>query len=192
MMIPHYFGKGLSEYALKGKNNNFPRYERCPDCNSIAEGNLHRNGYYYRYGIDRKGEYLIPICRIRCLACKVNISILPEFLIPYFQHTLYTVIDNIRLIINGENLADCRQQLSQHMKRFKEKLPWIHSFFVDEGHQLGFSQDIKKEALKYVKMILDLGESTFFRRSWGHLSSYFMGKLILPYLSPEKNKIIPT
>ena len=192
MIIPHYFGIGLEEYASKGKKNDFPRYERCPGCNCIAEGNLHRNGYYFRYGIDRKGDKRIPICRIKCLACKVNISILPEFLIPYFQHTLYTVVDNLHCIINGEKMDGCRQQLAQHFKRFKEKLPWIHSFFVDEGHQLGHSQDTKKEAQKYVKMILDLGESTFFRRSWGHLSSYFMGKLILPYLSPEKNNIHPT
>jgi|SRR5690625_2358878 len=192
MMIPHYFGKSLKGYALEGKDNDFPRYERCPGCNCIAEGNLHRNGYYFRYGIDRESDQCIPICRLRCLACKVNISILPDFLIPYFQQTLYTIIENIHRIIDGEKLDGCRQQFAQHFKRFKEKLPWIHSFFVDEGHQSGFSGNKQKEAQKYLKMILDLGESTFFRRSWGHLSSYFMGKLILPYLSPEKNKIIPT
>lgn len=192
MIIPHYFGIGLEEYASNGKKNDFPRYERCPGCSCIAEGNLHRNGYYFRYGINRRGDERIPICRIKCLACKVNISILPEFLIPYFQHTLYTIIDNLNGIINGEKMDGCRQQLAQHFKRFKEKLPWIHSFFVDVGHPSGLSQDIKKEAQKYVKMILDLGESTFFRRSWGHLSTYFMGKLILPYLSPEKNNIHPT
>jgi len=32
----------------------------------------------------------------------------------------------------------------------------------------------KEKATKYMKMIRDFGESTFFRRSVGHLSSYFM------------------
>ncbi|KYC83998.1 hypothetical protein B4102_4259 [Heyndrickxia sporothermodurans] len=36
------------------------------------------------------------------------------------------------------------------------------------------SGDIKKEAIKYMKMILDFGESPFLRRSWGHFSKYLM------------------
>ncbi|MED3647526.1 DUF6431 domain-containing protein, partial [Halalkalibacterium halodurans] len=146
----------------------------------IAQGNLHHNGYYWRYGVNKKIEKRIPICRLRCLACKVNISILPDFLIPYFQHTLHTIIGRVRRFLNGKKVEGSRQQLEQHVRRFYQNLHWIHSFFADVGHQLGLSKNLKKEALKYVKMIQDFGESTFFRRSWGHLSSYFMGTLILP------------
>ncbi|MEN2467775.1 DUF6431 domain-containing protein [Ornithinibacillus sp. FSL M8-0202] len=183
MIISFNFGIGLEEYGAREKENEFPTFDRCPNCNCISQGNLHRNGFYWRYGIDEQRELRIPICRFKCLVCKVNISILPDFLIPYFQHTLHTIIDRVLRFLEGKKVNESRQQLAQHVRRFYEQLHWIHSFFVDLGHQLGFSKRLKKEALKYMKMILDFGESSFFRRSWGHLSSYFMGKLILPYFS---------
>jgi len=185
MIITYDFGIGLVEYEERGKENEFPIFDRCPSCNCIPSGNLHRNGFYWRYGIEEQFELLIPICRMRCLACGVNISILPDFLIPYFQHTLHMIVERVRRFLSEEKVNGCRQQLAQHVKRYYESLPWIHSFFMDLGHPLGFSKNLKKEALKYMKMILDTGISPFFRKSWGHLSSYFMGTLILPYLSTE-------
>jgi hypothetical protein len=92
-------------------------------------------------------------------------------------------VERVRSYLEGKRNAEDRQQLSQVIKRFYYRLHWVHSFFVDFGHQKGLTKDKNKEALKYVKMIQDFGESTFLRRSWGHLSSYFMGTLILPYLS---------
>lgn len=192
MIISYDFGIELEEYETLGKGNDFPIFDRCPGCNCIAQGNLHRNGYYWRYGITEDVELCLPICRWRCLACRVNISILPDFLIPYFQHTLHTVVERVRSYLEGERNVENRQQLSQVIMRFYHRVNWIHSFFTDIGYQSGLTKDIKKEALKYMKMIQDIGVSPFFRRSWGHLSSYFMGKLILPYLPAEKNNIVPT
>jgi len=189
MIIIHDFGIGLEEYGLRGKENEFPMFDRCPDCNCIAQGNVHRNGYYWRYGIDEADQALrIPICRLRCLACGVNISILPDFLIPYFQHTLHAMVERIDHILKGRKVDGSRQQMAQHLERFYEKLHWLHTFFIDSGDHLGFSQNLKKEAQKYVKRHQDFGESAYSRWSWLHLSSYCMVKLILPYLSREKNK----
>lgn len=193
MIILQDFEIGIGEYELKGKKNNFPMFQRCPGCQCIVQGNVHRNGYYWRYGINDEAELYIPICRFRCLACKVNISILPSFLIPYFQHTWRTMVERLSSKLNGEKINGSRQQLEQHLKRYMEGIHWVHSFFMDIGYKLGFTQDIKKEAQKYETMIQDFGESTsFFQRSWGHLSSYFMGKLILSYLPMKKNNIHPT
>jgi threonine dehydrogenase-like Zn-dependent dehydrogenase len=79
MIISHDFGIGLVEYEERGKNNEFPLFDICPNCNSPAHGNLHRNGYYWRYGITEVATLRIPICRLRCLQCEKNISILPDF-----------------------------------------------------------------------------------------------------------------
>ena len=37
----------IEEYEAKGKKNDFPVLDRCPDCQIIAQGNAHRNGYYW-------------------------------------------------------------------------------------------------------------------------------------------------
>lgn len=192
MIILHDFGVDITAYEEKGKDNNFPIFDKCPGCNCIAQGNLHRNGFYWRYGINGQEALYIPICRLRCLGCKGNISILPSFLIPYYQHTLHTMVERLESVLKGNKINESRQQLAQHLKRFYERINWLHSFFIDLGIRQGLTMDIKKEALKYVKMIQDFGESSFFRRSWGHLSTYFMGKLILPYLELEKNNDNPT
>ena len=145
MIIKFDFEIGLDEYESKGKQNEFPVFERCPNCNCISHGNLHRNGYYWRYGIDEKSELLIPICRMRCKACGVNISILPDFLIPYYQYTLHTIVERVRRFLREEKVDGSRQKLAQHVKRFYENFHWIHSFFMDLGHQLRFSKSSKKQ-----------------------------------------------
>src|SRR5699024_3255020 len=83
MIILHNVGIGIEEYEAKGKENDLQTFNRYPECQCMAKGNVHRNGYYWLYGIE-EGEFYIPICQFRCLACKVTISILPSFLIPYF------------------------------------------------------------------------------------------------------------
>lgn len=177
MIIIHDFGIELEEYDKRGLNNEFPVLNYCPNCNCISYKNLHRNGFYWRYGINSDYESLIPICRFRCLGCSVNISILPAFLIPYFQHTLNTIMMKVHYFLMGKKTSGTRQHLAQLVLRYKEGLAWIHSFFVDVGQRLNFTTDIKKEALKYMKMIHDTDISSFYRKSWGHLSHYFMGSI---------------
>lgn len=174
MIISHDFGIGLKEYAFRGKQNDFPTFDSCPNCKCIAYGNLERNGYYWRFGITEDTSERIPICRLKCLVCKTNFSILPDFLIPYFQHTIHTLLNRIKQFLQRKRTNSSRQLLRFHLMRFYKKLHWVHSFFIDLGHTMGMSKNIKKEAIKYLKMILDFGESPFLRRSWGHLSKYFM------------------
>ena len=174
MIISHDFGIGLKEYGERGKINEFPLFDECPNCNCPGHGNLHRNGYYWRYGVTDDVTLRIPICRLRCLQCEVNISILPDFLIPYFQHTIHTVLDRVNKVLQKKRAKGSRQILRFYYRRYIKGINWIHSYFIDLGMVSGMSKDIIKEATKYLKMILDFGESPFLRRSWGHLTKYFM------------------
>ncbi|QOY35413.1 DUF6431 domain-containing protein [Anaerobacillus isosaccharinicus] len=174
MIKIHDFGIGLVEYGERGKKNDFPLFDECPNCKCLAHGNLHRNGYYWRYGITEEETSYIPICRLRCLGCKVNISILPDFLIPYFQHTVKTVLDRVNQILQNKRVNGSRQLLRFYLCRYLKCINWIHTFFISLGEISGKSGDIKKEAIKYMKMIHDFGESPFLRRSQGHLAKYLM------------------
>lgn len=78
------------------------------------------------------------------------------------------------MLLKEKKMNSGRQLLRFHLKRFIKNLNWIHSYLADIGEVFGVSRDIKKEATKYMKMILDFSESSFLRRSWGHLSKYFM------------------
>ncbi|WP_379588555.1 hypothetical protein [Oceanobacillus caeni] len=56
MIILHNFVIEIEEYEARGKKNNFPVFDRCPNCQCITQGYLHRNGYYWRYGINGDRE----------------------------------------------------------------------------------------------------------------------------------------
>ena len=174
MIISYDFGIDLKDYAARGKKNDFPVFDYCPNCKCLAHGNLHRNGYYWRFGITEEATIRIPVCRLKCLVCDKSISVLPDFLIPYFQHTIHTVLNRLSLLIQKKKVNGYRQLWRFHLLRYWRNLNWIHSFFTDCGSVFGVVEDIEKRATKYMKMILDFGESPFLRRSWGHLSKYFM------------------
>ncbi|WP_236001917.1 DUF6431 domain-containing protein, partial [Heyndrickxia sporothermodurans] len=165
MIIPHDFGIELIEYEAKGKKNEFPLFEECPNCKCPSPGNLHRNGYYWRYAVTEEFSIRIPICRMKCLHCEANFSILPDFLIPYYQHTIHTILGRVLQNLEGKKSNGSRQLLKFHLNRYLKNVNWVHSFFVSLGRVIGMSGDIKKEAIKYMKMILDFGESPFLRRS---------------------------
>jgi hypothetical protein len=74
MIISHDFGIDVMEYAARGKENDFPILDACPNCKCIAYGNIHRNGYYWRFGVTDKETVEIPICRLRCLVCNTLFS----------------------------------------------------------------------------------------------------------------------
>ncbi len=159
-----------------GKNNHFPMIFSCPACR--RNGLLHRHGFYKRNVIVSctKEEYRIVICRLKCNGCQKAFSVIPDFLIPYFQYSLVSVLALLRKAIRRRHVQKSmsRQLLSHYMRRFCRQLNWVHSFFVDQGIEIGRLGEEKERATKYLTMIRDFGESTFLRRSKGHLSTYFM------------------
>jgi hypothetical protein len=174
VIIPFDFGVSLTEYAARGKDNSFPIFDQCPNCKCPSPGNLHRHGFYWRFGVTEEGSVRVPICRMKCLQCGVSLSVLPDFFIPYFQHTIHTILQRIYRLLQEKKASGSRQLLWFHLMRFCKCLKWIHSFLVTLGRVSGFSENINKEATKYLKELRDFGESTFLRRSWGHNSTYFM------------------
>jgi len=171
-MIPHDFGMDLTDYRKCGKKMETPRIYECIDCK--GKGLLYRHGFYKKYAITEDESTQILICRLKCRHCKNAFSVIPDFLIPKFQHTLSTVINRLKEFIEFKRTKGSRQLLAFYLKRYMNNINWIHSFFVILGDRSGVPEDKKERATKYLKMIRDFGESTFLRRSKGHLSSYFM------------------
>lgn len=142
MIISYDFGIGLIEYAKKGTENYVSLFEECPSCGCFAPGNVHRNGYYWRNEITEKVTERIPICRFKCLACGVNISVLPDFLIPYFQYTIHTILARLESVLEKKKVNHDRQLLRFHLKRFMKSLNWLRSYLADSGKVFCTSGDI--------------------------------------------------
>ena len=167
MPISYHFPISLERYFELGKANDFPKVDCCPLCR--AKNQLLRHGFYERNAIEQEVCYRIPICRLICPDCRKTFSILPDFLLPYFQHTLEFMIRILLQIwLWGNRL--CSRQLGRfYEKRCYGKLTEIEQFFRKSGYHEPFPQNHKKKAIALLQMIQALERASFVRRWWSHL-----------------------
>lgn len=88
-MIITRFSNFIHQYLSLGKAFFYPAQYGCKHCG--YRGRLHRHGYYSRNVITVFGTFRIQILRVKCPCCKKTHSLLPHFLIPYFQYSFYTI-----------------------------------------------------------------------------------------------------
>ncbi|MED3765205.1 DUF6431 domain-containing protein [Ureibacillus terrenus] len=173
MILIHDFGVDLETYHELGKNNDFPMVEECPHCH--AKHSLHRHGFYERNAITAEKEYRLLICRFRCSICFQTVSILPHFLLPYFQHTTRTIVQWLHDVLHqtGTNPSK-RQLISFYLRRFIQTISWIYMYFASVKKSFGWERDTQQQARRSIGKIQQWGEERFVKESWGYLSTYFM------------------
>ncbi|WP_198006914.1 DUF6431 domain-containing protein [Desulforamulus reducens] len=110
MLLIIDFKLNAEEYANRGTQNDFPQIDRCPHCKGLVT--LQRHGFYWRNAIEGESLYHIPICRLKCPSCKKTVSLLPDFLIPYYQYTLDTVLGKVEDNLIHQVITGCRQLVS--------------------------------------------------------------------------------
>lgn len=173
MVVYHDFKLSLEEYARLGKENNFPSFDRCPCCKGMVR--LYRHGYYWRNAVDgEKAEYSIPICRLLCPSCRKTVSILPAFLIKYFQYTRDFIFTTLKQVLINGGKASYRQLAQFYQNRFFKRLNQIEMYFRELGFRGVLPPSPKEKAIKLLEMILAPGKATFQRRPTGHLPHNFM------------------
>lgn len=173
MMYYHNFLVDVSRYAELGKDNEFPELDCCPMCR--ARNRLLRHGFYERNAIETESEiYRITICRLICPNCRKTVSILPTFLLPYFQHTLDFIIFTLLAFWLTRSCL-CTRQLRRFYERraYGKQTEWT-LFFREEGDHQVLPKEPKVKAIKLLRMIQALGKATFVRRWWSHHINSFM------------------
>ncbi len=61
-------------------------------------GNLHRHASYYRTIICKEITSRVKIQRVICPVCRKTHALIPSDLIPYFQHTLETIVRLLEIV----------------------------------------------------------------------------------------------
>lgn len=172
MIYPHHFPVDLSRYAALGKANEFPSIDCCPICR--AKNRLLRHGFYERNAIEENESHRIPICRLLCPDCGKTVSIMPTFLLPYFQHAMEYIIRILLAFWLTSCLLVPRQLRQFYEKRMYGKQTEMELFFREEGSREMLPSGRKEKAITMLKMIQALGKATFVRRWWRHQLSSFM------------------
>jgi hypothetical protein len=179
MILLHDFDIDLRSYAKKGTNNLFPAIVYCPSCKN--QNCLKRHGFYHRYAVEGKETFKIPICRYKCPHCQITISILPSFLIPFFQHTALVIVTSIyNRLISKETRLISRQLIAFYIQRFTYQSSWIFSFLLTFQDEFTYRPHTP---ILLMKKIFKIGLLNFNILSFGYQSSYFMSPQ--PLLSVE-------
>lgn len=166
MIIPHHFPVTIETYTVRGKKNDFPTFDCCPLCRAM--NTLLRHGYYERNAIEDEVCHRITICRLKCPDCRKTFSILPNFLLPYFQHTL-TFMIRILLTLWSCGMQRCTRQLRRfYKKRLDGKLLEIELFLRTLEHLEAFPQERSERAVAFLLLIQAMEPTTFIQKWWQH------------------------
>ncbi len=154
-------------------------------------GNLHRHASYHRNIICREVTATIRIQRVICPDCKKTHAIIPSDLIPYFQHTLETIIKLLDIIkvkkqsyskvINYYrrfNLSFSLGHVTLYVKRFEKNvsiLCYYYRIYCGVFLPPAASEASILDTLLSFK--LNIFNTDYFKR----MPNYFLSKVIIKY-----------
>lgn len=171
MQLVYAFNISPEEYCQRGKKNDFPRIDICPCCSYPTK--LPRHGFYWRNALFGKSQFRIPILRLKCPSCGKTISLLPDFVLPYFQYSLEYILNAVEKYF-VKSKTDIYYQLMQFYRhRFQRNLDRMLAFFRDQGYRGIVPQ--KDKAIKLLKLIDAFPKAeTFAKRFQDHFQHNFM------------------
>lgn len=159
--IIHDFGLSICDYIEHGENRSFPVFSFCPICNAQKELGAH--GFYYRNVVLISGCVIASIRRYYCSCCGKTISLLPSFLLPYFQHPLAFILEELhahfcRLRAEFKAYLQLRQFF---VYRFLKNLNRIEAFFRDFGFLGALPPPEREKATNLIDMIASQAQKPF-------------------------------
>jgi Domain of unknown function (DUF6431) len=180
MQIIHHFNIDISTYIERGYNNDFPTINRCKNPKCLAMDRLYCHDFYERNGINKNGHCsIIVIRRLRCRHCGMTFSILPSFMLPYFQHFLSVILDVISDVLNKKReVAISRQLRFFHLNRYLKCLKWSFFYFKDDKNPIINLNTLSPDASFILSLILKVGPLTFNKSSWSFMKAYFLSNKI--------------
>lgn len=140
MIIDHF--PNFIQRVIKNSEDDF--YHIVHGCRHCGyAGNLHRHASYHRTIICKEITARVRIQRVICPNCKKTHAIIPSDLIPYFQHTLETIVRLLEFILSKKasysqslmiyrmfNLSFSSAHINLYIRRFKSNLNNITYFFI--------------------------------------------------------------
>lgn len=157
----------------------------CRQCG--YSGNLHRHACYFRTVICKEITARVRIQRVKCPDCGKTHAIIPSDLIPYYQHTLSTILDLLELIkVNKHsysmvvnrfkkfNPSFSIAHINQYIRRFESNFKTISYYFRNYLHS--FSDPPISEASIVIESV-NKYPLIFNTNYFKNMPSYFLSKI---------------
>lgn len=174
---------------IKNSEENF--YHVQHGCKNCGYGdNLHRHATYQRNVICEEITVRVTIQRVICPDCRKTHALIPSDLIPYFQHTLETIVNLLELInikkqsyttiiksFRKFNLSFSLGHISLYVKRFKTNVSRIEYYFRVFSNI--FLEPSGSEALVIATIINNLNMQNLNTDYSYTMNSYFLSKVVM-------------
>lgn len=142
----------LTQYAEDRYHAIYPIILQCPICQ--AEIKLYRHGFYSRNVITSRGEYCIDICRYYCRSCRGTVSLLPVFLLPYFQQTRNSILRSLRDYFNRGLFWPYRQLAEFYRRRLLNNLAAIINALREKRRLKKIPENDNEKAIKVIERLV--------------------------------------
>jgi len=152
----------------------FPEFNSCPICNDQV--NLIKNGFYHRNVIDKDNlVYCLAIRRFVCPHCGKTVSLLPDFLMPYFQSSVLRITTLVSQFLTDK--IESYIPLTYFYKfRFTKNLNGIISFFRFNGVLTPIANNIDENLLFFINEIKAFSAPLFSKSYFLKFNTCFLSK----------------
>jgi hypothetical protein len=170
MQIITQFFMSPQQYILNFASLKINRPEKCPNCG--VPHSFHRHGCYWRNVLTDKYEERIPITRFCCKVCSLTVSMLPSFVLPYFQYSLEYILATLNAIFLSAASLTALYRFYRH--RFYLNVNRVAMFCRECGWLEAIPSDKKEKARKMVCMLTVPTVETFSQKFHQHYKLNFM------------------
>jgi predicted RNA-binding Zn-ribbon protein involved in translation (DUF1610 family) len=187
-MIIVNFPKFIQRILKNLEENFYHVIHGCSNCGYA--GNLHRHASYQRNVICKSITARIRIQRVICPDCGKTHALIPSDLIPYFQHTLETILNLLELInikkqsyseiiksFRKFNLSFSLGHISLYIKRFNTNMCKIEYYFRVFNNI--FLEPSGSGAVIITKFIDNFNLQSLNTDYSSRMDSYFLSKVVI-------------
>lgn len=159
----------------------------CPSCN--FEGKLYNHGSYERNVITEVESCKITIFRVKCPICGKTHVLIPDFLIPYFQYSLKTILKCLDLkyiekasysvILDYFHIKNINSYMSAaaisiFVRRFTFVVPKLRLFFSTFTSLYCHESTSEAELLNHIHSYDSSNDTRFNLHYFQNMPNYFM------------------
>ncbi len=99
----------------------------CPQCESKRPLRCH--GLYRRTVVDMDVDYIIPVRRYLCWACRRTVSLLPELVLPYLRFAIVVIAAFLKARLwSGQTLKGAAETAHQIGMPYQRGQQWVRRF----------------------------------------------------------------
>lgn len=174
MQIIYSFNLSIEDYNKNIYFLDFTEFNSCPFCHDQVS--LIKHGFYYRNAIDKDNfVYRLPIRRLLCPHCGRTVSLLPDFLMPYFQSSILRTLTLLSQFL--ANKIESYIHLTYFYKcRFTKNLNGIISFFRFNGVLTPIADNIDEKLLFFINEIKSFSPALFSKSYFFKFNTCFLSK----------------